>query len=124
LVEQRAQLVEFFRRAQLGRLDDLVELLGEDLVVELVGEFPGVGAGRRQRGLVAGFAGSLLVGLLEVLLGAFGLALVFAVAGRLVFLGVGILVLAFALFGGLVALFAGLRFLVVAVVLGVVAVGV
>ena len=64
LVEQGPQLVEFLGRAEFGGLDDLVELLGEDLVVELVGEFLGVGAGRRRVGaFLAGFAGLLLVGL-------------------------------------------------------------
>src|SRR6185437_8921131 len=37
LVEQRPELVELLRRAEVGRPDDLVELLGKDLVVELVG---------------------------------------------------------------------------------------
>src|SRR5690606_15622787 len=115
LVEQSTKLIEFLGRTEFARLDDLVELLGEDLVVEVVAEFLGVGAGRRQRRLVAGFARGVVVGLLEVLLGAFGLAFFVAVARRLVFLSLGILALALALLGRLVVVLAALGFLVVAI---------
>ena len=114
LVEQRAELVQFFGRAELGRLDDLVEFLGEDLVVELVRELLGVGARRRQRRFVAGLARLVLVALGEVLVGAFGLAGLVAVAGRLILFGLGVLALAFALLGRLVVVLAVLGILVVA----------
>ena len=58
LVEQGAELVELVGRAELGGLDDLVELLGEDLVVELVHAALGIGAGRRRvRRVFAGLGG-------------------------------------------------------------------
>src|SRR5690606_2738802 len=114
LVEDAAQLVELLGRAELARLDDLVELLGEGLVAELVGELVRNGAGRWRVGrILAGLARLLFVGLVEIGFRALDIAGLFGLARGLVLVGLGVLALAFALFGIFLVVLAALGFLVV-----------
>src|SRR6185312_7480365 len=119
-VEQSPQLVELFRRAEVGGLDDLVELLRERLVVELVGESIRVRAGGRLVGrLVAGIVGRFLVHILQFGFGALDLARFLGRAGGLVLLGVGVFAFALALLGRLVGFLALFGLLVVPALLAV-----
>src|SRR5690606_38579734 len=97
---------------------DLVELGGEDLVVELVGELGARILGRRRHGRVfAGFGGRVLIGIGHVRFHALDIAGFFRLAGLLVLLAVLAVVLALALFGRLVGTLALFGFLVAALFL-------
>ena len=90
--------------------------MGEDLVVELIGQpFAAVLGGRGHGRVFAGFAGGVLVGIGHVAVDAVDIAGLFAFAAALVVLGVRLLAFALALFGGLVGALGLVGLLVVAV---------
>ena len=125
LVEQAAQLVQLLGRAEVGGADDLVELLGEDLVVEVVLELA-----RRWRRAAAGWAcprplrelSSSSVSAKSIS-GPSTSPCLLGLAGGLVLVGLGVLALALALLGRLLVVLAALGVLVVAL-LAVVALGI
>src|SRR5690606_11333312 len=97
---------------------DLVELGGEDLVIELVGELgAAILGGRGHGGILARLGLGVLVGIGHVGLHALDIAGFLALAGLAVLFALGLLVLAIALLGRLVGTLGLLGLVVLAAVL-------